>query len=67
MRTHPHGEGPMVTGCSPAFQFVAPRCPRRPASLAGSPEPPAELTAAKDRLVLHGSAGRHQLATLPSS
>ena len=30
------------------------------------PEPPAELAAAKDRLV-HGSAGRHQLASLPSS
>jgi hypothetical protein len=30
------------------------------------PEPPAEEAAAKDRLV-HGSAGRHRLATLPSS
>jgi len=44
----------------------APEVPQAASSLAVPPEPPAELAAAKDRLV-HGSAGRHQLATLPSS
>ena len=42
------------------------KVPQAASSLAGPPEPPAEQAAAKDRLV-HGSAGRHQLATLPSS
>ena len=50
--------------CSCA-QLAAPRCPRQPpCSLAMSPEPPAEHAAAKDRLV-HGSDGRHQVATMP--
>jgi len=40
------------------------KVPQAASSLAKPPEPPAELAAAKDRLV-HGSAGRHQLATLP--
>jgi len=42
------------------------KVPQAASSLAKPPEPPAELAAAKDRLV-HGSAGRHQLATLTSS
>ena len=42
------------------------KVPQAASSLAVPPEPPAEEAAAKDRLV-HGSAGRHQLATLPSS
>ena len=42
------------------------KVPQAASSLAVPPEPPAEQAAAKDRLV-HGSAGRHQLATLPSS
>ena len=51
--------------CSCA-QLAAPRCPRRPPAVAIPPEPPADQAAAKDRLI-HGSAGRHQVATLPSS
>ena len=35
-------------------------------SPSGPPEPPTEQAAAKDRLV-HGPAGRQQLATLPST
>ena len=42
------------------------KVPQAASSLAGLPEPPAEQAAAKDRHV-HGSAGRHQVATLPSS
>jgi hypothetical protein len=45
------------------------KVPQAASSLARPPEPPrgrTSLAAAKDRLV-HGSAGRHQLATLPSS
>jgi len=42
------------------------KVPQAASSLARPPEPPAELAAAKDRHV-HGSAGRHQVATLPSS
>ena len=42
------------------------KVPQAASSLAGPPEPPAEQAAAKDRHV-HGSAGRHQVATLLSS
>jgi len=42
------------------------KVPQAASSLARPPEPPAEQAAAKDRHV-HGSAGRHQVATLPSS
>ena len=42
------------------------KVPQAVSSLAMPPEPPAEHAAAKDRH-MHGSAGRHQVATLPSS
>ena len=42
------------------------KVPQAASSLARPPEPPAEQAAAKDRHV-HGSAGRHQVATLPLS
>ena len=42
------------------------KVPQAASSLVRPPEPPAEQAAAKDRHV-HGSAGRHQVATLPSS
>ena len=42
------------------------KVPQAASSLAMPPEPPAEEAAAKERLVL-GSAGRHHVATLPSS
>jgi hypothetical protein len=42
------------------------KMPQAASSLAMPPEPPAEHAAAKDQHV-HGSAGRHQVATMPSS
>ena len=44
------------------------KVPQAASSLAVPPEPPAELAAAKDRGSYTAlTAGRHQLATLPSS
>ena len=42
------------------------KVPQAVSSLAMPPEPPAEHAAAKDRHI-HGSDGRHQVATMPSS
>ena len=42
------------------------KVPQAVSSLAMPPEPPADHAAAKERHI-HGSAGRHQVATLPSS
>jgi len=60
IRRKSHGDA------APAFISQLRKVPQAASSLAMPPEPPAEQAAAKDRLV-HGSAGRHQLATLPSS
>ena len=57
-------EGPMATLLLRSSRSS--KVPQAASSLAMPPEPPAEQAAAKDRLV-HGSAGRHQVATLPSS
>ena len=64
IRMHPYGESPMATLLLRSSR--SPKVPQEASSLARPPEPPAEHAAAKDRHV-HGSAGRHQLATLPSS
>ena len=42
------------------------KVPQAVSSPSGPPGPPADQAAAKDRLV-HGPAGRQQVATLPSS
>ena len=47
-------------------QIAAPRCPRAVSSPSVPPGPLTDQAAAKDRLI-HGPAGRQQVATLPSS
>ena len=64
MRMRPYAEGPMATLLLRSTRSS--KVPQAVSSQAMPPEPPAEHAAAKDRLV-HGSAGRHQVATLPSS
>ena len=64
MRMHPHAEGPMATLLLRSTRSS--KVPQAVSSLAMPPEPPAEHAAAKDRHV-HGSAGRHQVATPPST
>ena len=64
MRMHPHAEGPMATLLLRSTRSS--KVPQAAPSLAMPPEPPAEQAAAKDRHI-HGSDGRHQVATMPSS
>ena len=64
MRMHPHAEGPMATLLLRSTRSS--KVPQAASSLAMPPEPPAEHAAAKDQHV-HGSAGGHQVATMPSS
>ena len=64
MRMHPHAEGPLATLLLRSSRSS--KVPQAASSLAMPPEPPAEHAAAKDRH-MHGSDGRHQAATMPST
>ena len=60
----PHAEGRLATLLPRSNRSS--KVPQAVSSPSGPPVPPAEQAAAKDRLV-HGPAGRQQLATPPSS
>ena len=64
-RKRPHAEGRLAT-LLPRSNSSS-KVPQAVSSPSGPPVPPAEQTAAKDRLVHGGPAGRQQLATPPSS